>query len=317
MNAENDEGSERLIAVRGHRLCVSVRGTGLPVLLINGLGGSLALWNELQHDLTGMQVISFDAPGTGRSSTPTAPYSVAELASVAAALLDELGLDRVDVVGYSFGGVLGQQFTRDYPERVRRLVLVATTPGWGGLAGEVAALLSIVTPARYYSKRAYELTASTLAGGAGEADPIFIERTASARVQDPPSLSGYALQLLAGWSWSSLPWLQELQQATLVVTGTEDRLIPAVNSELITSRLPCARLVSIEDWGHYVILDQRSGAGGAIADFLGAERLEDSEAWRFGRDVDRQAAETAATAHSNLLTRLYWPHAVYRWWHTH
>lgn len=311
-----DDAVERSVKVGGYQLRVSIRGEGRPVLLMNGLGGSIALWDALHEDLSGMQVVSFDAPGAGLSSSPRLPYTIASLADVAAQLLDTLGLDRVDVVGYSFGGVLAQQFARNHPERIRRLVLGATTPGWGGVAGELTALLSIVTPLRYYSKRAYALTAPSLAGGDAEKDPAFIERTAAARVEAPPPLGGYCLQLMAAWSWSSLPWLHCVEHPTLVVTGAQDRLIPAVNSELIASRLPRARLFPIDGWGHYVLLDQRSGAGAAIAGFLQAERPEDSDAWRSGREVDNRAAEASAADHRNVLTMLNWHHSVYRRWHT-
>lgn len=316
MTGEDAGAADRMVQLSKHRLRVSIRGEGSPVLLMNGLGASIALWEALHEDLTGLQVISFDAPGTGRSSTPLGPYRMSALADMAAELLDRLGQDRVDVVGYSFGGVLAQQFAHDHPQRVRRLALGATTPGWGALAGDVASLLSIITPVRYYSRRAYALTAAAMAGGAAEADPAFIERTSVARVRDRPSVGGYYLQLMAAWSWSSLPWLHRVGQPTLVMTGTEDRLIPAANSELIASRLPCARLFLIPGWGHYVMLDRRSGAGAAIADFLLAERVEDSEVWRGGREVDARTARISVAAHRNVLDRLYWPHALYRRWHT-
>lgn len=88
-----------------------------------------------------------------------------------------------------------------------------------------------------------------------------------------------------------------------------------MNSELIASRLPRARVVRIDGWGHYVMLDRHSEAGAAIMGFLRAERPEGNQAWREGREVGRQAAAVAASAHRNVLTRPYWPHAVYRRWH--
>ena len=269
------EPGEYRVRVQRHCLRVSIRGSGAPVLLINGLGGSLSLWQAMHEDLSGFQVISFDAPGSGRSSTPRRAYTIGELAGIVAELLDKIGVERVDVVGYSFGGEVAQQFAHNHPGRVRRLVLGATACGWGGIPGDVLALLSIVTPIRYHSRRAYALTAPFLAGGAAEGSREFIERTAAARVHAPPAWSGYALQLMAAWSWSSLPWLHTLEHPTLVLTGAQDRLLPAVNSELIASRLQRARLLSIEGWGHYLLLDRNSGAGAAIAEFLTAERPED------------------------------------------
>jgi hypothetical protein len=117
---------------------------------------------------------------------------------------------------------------------------------------------------------------------------------------------------MAAWGWSSLPWLHRLQQPTLVVTGAQDRLLPAVNSTLIASRIPQARLLAIDGWGHYVLLDRLSGAGQAIAEFLRAPRPEDSEAWRRGRAVSDEDAAAAIRAHRNVLTRLIWPYALYR-----
>jgi pimeloyl-ACP methyl ester carboxylesterase len=303
------------IRVRRAQLRVSVRGEGAPVLLINGLGGSTPMWEALQEDMRKFQVISFDAPGTGHSRTPRSPYTIRALAGLVAELLDELGLERVDVLGYSFGGIVAQQLARDHEARVRRLILGATMCGWGAVPGDAMAFLSVVTPIRYYSKLAYRLTAPLLAGGAGEASPDFIERTAAARVIAPPAWLGYSLQLAAAWSWSSLPWLHTVPHPTLVVTGAQDRLLPAVNSELLASRLPNARLLWIHGWGHYFLLDRSSGAGEAIADFLAAERVEDSNAWRAARTVSDEEARAACRAHRSLLKTVYWGHSTYRWRH--
>jgi poly(3-hydroxyoctanoate) depolymerase len=304
------------VRVKQHRLRVSIRGTGAPVLLMNGLGGSVSLWEALHEDLPAFQVISFDAPGTGHSSTPRSPYTITELAAVVAEMLDAVGVERVDAVGFSFGGALAQQFARDHPGRVRRLVLGATMCGWGALPGDTLALMSIVTPIRYYSKRAYALTAPFLGGGPAEESREFIERTAAARLHAPPAWAGYALQLMAAWSWSSLPWLHTLEHPTLVLAGAQDRLLPPVNSELIASRLPHARLLTIDKSGHYLLWDRSSGAGAAIADFLAAERPEESTVWRGARSVPHDEARAAWRAHRNLLTAVYWPHTVYRWLHT-
>ena len=83
---------DRFIEVFGRRLRVRVHGEGRPVLLINGLGANLATWTPLVRQLEGFQVISFDAPGVGRSASPRAPYTVARIADVALHVLDELGL---------------------------------------------------------------------------------------------------------------------------------------------------------------------------------------------------------------------------------
>ena len=303
----------RTVELGGYRIAVSRQGTGRPVLLINGLGANMAMWRSLIGDLGGLHTICFDAPGTGKSSTPLHPYSVRMLAEMLVDLLDRLDIEQVDVVGYSFGGAVAQQLAHDHPERVRRLVLGATTFGWGGIPGDVLSFMSLATPLRYYSKLAYTVSAPYLAGGSAEADPAFIKRTAGARLASPPSVLGYWLQLLAAWSWTSLPWLDTVSHPALVLTGAQDRVIPPVNSEIIASQMPNARLVEIAGWGHYLLLDGSSGAGAAIGEFLRSEDLRDSETWASARRVSPGDAARSARAQRGLLTALAWPHTLFRW----
>ena len=89
------------------------------------------------------------------------------LARVVTSLLDGLGLERVDVLGYSFGGGLAQELARRSPERVRRLVLCATAPGLGGSPPRPMAALMLATPARYYHPRLLEFSVAHIAGGRG------------------------------------------------------------------------------------------------------------------------------------------------------
>ena len=281
------------VRFNGLRLWVSVRGEGRPVLLINGLGASLAMWAALQEDLDGLEVISYDAPGTGRSPTPLWPYTMGELARVARGLLDELGHDEVDVVGYSLGGLVAQELALRAPERVRRLVLAGTTCGLGAVPGPLSAILAVVTPIRYYSKLAYAVTTPLMAGGGAERDPAFIERTTAARLHSPPSLPGYALQLAAAWTCSTLPRLHRIDHPTLVLAGAEDRLVPPANGALLAAHLANARLLICPGWGHYFLQDHRSGAGEAIADFLRAPAPESSRPWRAGSTVGREELAAA------------------------
>ena len=85
------------------------------MLLINGLGANVATWTPLVEQLTGFQLISFDAPGTGMSKSPARPYRIAHIAEVARRVLDEVGVERADVLGYSLGGAVAQQLAYRSP----------------------------------------------------------------------------------------------------------------------------------------------------------------------------------------------------------
>jgi poly(3-hydroxyoctanoate) depolymerase len=132
----------------GLRLRVARQGEGRPLLLITGIGANLDMWAPLSRLMPDRELVAFDPPGAGLSQRPRAPLRMRQLAGVVRELLDVLGLERVDVLGYSFGGGLAQELAHRAPDRVRRLVLCATAPGLGGVPPRPLAALALATPAR-------------------------------------------------------------------------------------------------------------------------------------------------------------------------
>src|SRR5690349_17300045 len=102
---------ERLVHALGLDVFVRERGnSGHPILLVNGIGGNVEMWGPLEERLSrSARTIVFDSPGTGRSSTPLYPMSISMLARLLVRTLDELGHRRVDVLGFSLGGLVAQQ----------------------------------------------------------------------------------------------------------------------------------------------------------------------------------------------------------------
>ena len=149
----------------GLRLRVGRHGEGRPLLLITGIGAHLEMWAPFARYADGLELIGFDPPGAGVSQRPRLPMRMGGLAAVVERLMDESGLDRVDVLGYSWGGGLAQELARRAPDRVRRLVLCATGPGLGGTPPRPLAALMLATPARYYHPRLLALSVPYIAGG--------------------------------------------------------------------------------------------------------------------------------------------------------
>jgi pimeloyl-ACP methyl ester carboxylesterase len=279
---------ETKVSSGGVELFVRERGEGHPLLMVNGLGGNLEMWGELEERLAKVaRTIVFDAPGTGRSSTPLRYQTMGDLSDVVWGAVDQLGYGRVDILGYSLGGVLSQQLARDGGHRVRRLALAATGCGWGSMPGSLPALSLMAMPLRYYSRVFYEQTNRLLSpadGGDGVDDRM--EAQAEARLRHPPSLLGYTYQVWAGALFSSLPWLATVQTPTLVVTGGGDLLVPPANSVQLARLLPHGRLHVVGDEGHLFLFDPETRAADLLVDYFGARTLRSSKAWQTGTAVD-------------------------------
>jgi len=253
---------------RGHSVSITERGEGEPLFLVPGLGCNAEMWAPFMAQFPHRRLISFDAPGTGRSSTPFYPVSVESLAALAVAVLDKRHVSRTDVVGFSYGGAVAQQLAYDYPERIGKLVLASTTCGIGAVLGSFEALAVLATPLRFYSPSYFERTAAGVYGGATGRDPASRQRAMEARYKLPPSSYGYAMQLLGGFGWSSWGFLPHIPHETLVICGDDDPLVPVANGRMLAERIPHARLEIVERGGHLLLWDDAERAAERIGHFV-------------------------------------------------
>ena len=254
--------------VEGQTLRVGIRrGEKVrpPLLLFNGIGANIELVEPFLNALDGPEAIIFDVPGVGGSPSPWLPYRPSSLARLSAQLLDQLGHERVDVLGVSWGGALAQQFAFQQGKRCRRLVLAATSPGHLMVPGKLTVLLKMATPRRYRDPHYMKRVAGDIYGGALRASPELLRQ--HLRHVHWSSDYGYYLQLLAGFGWTSLPWLRFLAQPTLVMAGTDDPLVPVVNGRILASLIPDARLVTIDD-GHLFLVTSPGVSAAVISEFL-------------------------------------------------
>jgi poly(3-hydroxyalkanoate) depolymerase len=254
--------------VGGQTLRVGVRrsnAAGPPLLIFNGIGANIELVEPFLDALTGPEAIVFDVPGVGGSPAPTLPYRPSTLTRLAARLLDQLHHSQVDVLGVSWGGALAQQFALQQGTRCRRLVLAATSAGHLMVPGKLTVLLKMATPRRYKDSDYMRRVAGDIYGGALRGSPELVRR--HLRHVSWSSDYGYYLQLLAAFGWTSLPWLRLLPQPTLVMTGTDDPIVPVANARILAALIPHARLVTIDD-GHLFLVTSAGQSAAMISEFL-------------------------------------------------
>jgi poly(3-hydroxyoctanoate) depolymerase len=214
------------------------------------------------------EVIGFDLPGTGGSARPAWPMRMGQLARLVTELLDQLEYERVDVLGYSLGGVVAQELAHRAPDRVERLVLCATTPGLPSVPPNPLVTALMLTPARYWSRQLAELILPIIAGGRTARDKGALEAQIDERVARPPTALGYLYQLYALSGWSSHGWIGQIRHPALVVHGDRDPVVPLANGRYLADALPHGRLEVIRGAGHLVLLDDPASAAPAIEEFL-------------------------------------------------
>lgn len=259
----------RTINVKGQSLRVAIRpgtGTGVPLLLMNGIGVSLELFHPLVDVLNpALEIIRFDVPGVGGSPLPSMPYRYSTLAVLVTRMLDQLGYGQVDALGVSWGGGLAQQFAVQCRTRCRRLILASTATGMLMIPGQLSGLAHMLTPWRYMNPSYLERIAPDLYGGDVRKNPTFLHELAQVMHSDDPV--GYYYQMLATVGWTSLPWLKLLKQPTLVLAGDDDRLVPVANARMLKCLIPQSQ-VYIYHGGHLGLLTHAQELGKVIERFL-------------------------------------------------
>ncbi len=269
------ESAERMrsLTAGGRAIRVAVREGALgrpPLLLCNGIGASLELLQPFvdAHDPR-RGVIRFDMPGIGGSPAPVIPYHLAASAPLLSGLLDQLGYQQADVLGISWGGGLAQQFALSRPDRVRRLVLVATGPGALMVPGRPRALMRMLTPRRHRDPGYAARVAGELYGGRVRTNPALARDLLHATTRLGPA-RGYYYQLISGIGWTSLPRLPRLRQPTLILAGDDDPIIPLVNARIMHRLMPRSEL-HIYHGGHLDLVADAERMAPVVEAFLDAD----------------------------------------------
>lgn len=229
---------------------------GVPLVLFNHWGAVLDNFDPAIIDGLAQtrRVITTDYRGIGGSGG-TAPLTIGEMADDAIQLIRALGLETVDVLGFSLGGFVAQDIALKAPDRVRRLILTGTGPAGGSGIDKVGSvtwplilkgLLTLRDPKVY-------LFFTSTANGRRSASQYLRRLKARKNDRDKgPTPSAFLRQLKAITAWGQQPPqdLGRLRIPTLIVNGDSDIMVPSVNSMALAKRIPNAQLVIYEDAGH-------------------------------------------------------------------
>lgn len=229
-------------------------GSGPQVLFFNGSGGSIEGSQLLINALAKTcQVLAHDQRGLGKTSVPDGPYTMADYAQDAAALLDHVGWQTTNVIGLSFGGMVAQEFAVTFPDRVDRLVLICTSAG--GVAGSSYPLHQLAQLPTFDRNKALRLLTDTrftdewLAGHPVDAEIMHFQEDRPDTQKTKLQILGERLQLEARMGHDVTDRLHLITSPTLITAGRFDGIAPLANSQAIAERIPNSTL-NVYEGGH-------------------------------------------------------------------
>ncbi len=239
---------------------------GAPLLLSGSLGTTLAMWEPQVRMLSGrLRMIAIDHRGHGDSPVPTGPYTIAALGQDVIALMDHLGVGQASYCGISIGGMVGQWLAVHHPERIEKLVVIATSahPGnpdsWHERAEMVRAAGTVETIADTVVAR--WVTPGWAAEHGHEVRTLRDMLAAS-------PVEGYASCCEAIAAFDLRDQLPRIVAPTLVISGAEDTALPPEHQRLIAEAVPGARLELIADAAHILSVQHPTQVNDLIIDHL-------------------------------------------------
>lgn len=241
------------------------------VLFLHGVGSDADAWApQLAHfAAAGWRAMAWNMPGYGGSAALPNPGFEA-LADALAALLDELKVDRVDLVGHSYGGMVAQEFAARHPQRLRTLTLSGTSPAFGRPDGAwqqafVKERLAPIEAGQSMADLADGMIRSLAAPGADAAGMAIARRSIA---QVPAATFAAGIRLIV--TFDRRANLAHIAVPTLVLAGEHDTNAPLAMMEKMASRIPGAWFVRLPGAGHLANLERPAAFNTELERFLKA-----------------------------------------------
>ena len=254
--------------LRDIAISYKVEGRGEPLVMIMGFSANRSGWTaQVPFFRRYYQIVTFDNRGVGESDKPTGPYSTKMMAEDVIGLMDYLEIEKAHIMGASMGGMIAQELAINHPERVMKLVLTCTYACQNGTSGDAPeqAKLAHLPPQRVagamiglaLNRPIYRFTFGLM----GVIQSRFIG--VSGRV-------GITGQMEACRNHDALERLALIAVPTMVIVGTEDRIIAPVSSEVIAGKIPNAKLVKLEGGSHSLSIEMKGAFNREVLNFLRA-----------------------------------------------
>lgn len=247
-------------------------GSGPTIVLIMGFSGTMDSWTPqfVAALACSHRVLTFDNAGIGRTAALPTPLSITAMARQTAALLETLGTGRVDVLGWSMGGMIAQALTVSHPNLVRRLVLAATLPGNGAATSPSASIQKRLASAATNPAGVLPLLFPTSASTASSSYVNAIFSWPDAHFASPAIVKEQGVAL-SSWVSGAEPVgrrIGSITEPTLVADGAEDALVPQPNAAELVSAIHGSHKVIYPHAGHAFLFQDQTEFLARVTAFL-------------------------------------------------
>ena len=259
--------------VRDIEIAYRINGSGEPLILIGGFTMVKESWDLQVAGLEDhFKVLTFDNRGIGETTVPAEPFTIADMAADTAGLMDALGIDSANIFGVSMGGLISQILALDYPGWVKRIALGSTSHGGKHAVQpkkEVMAALATSTDPLISPEEAVRMKVSiTFTGKFIRDEPERLDDYIRTCLKHYPAVKGSAGQMKALSFFNVTKRLGEITCPVLVITGSEDQMMPPQNSKLLAEGIPNAELVMIEGAGHNFFYEKPDETNSLLINFF-------------------------------------------------
>lgn len=269
--------------INGLKLSYRIFGKGFPVIFIHGYGAKKEIWRTQVVDISKkFKTITFDLRGTGESDRPNIPYTMNMLANDVKGLMDFIGVEKAHLIGRSFGGMIAQHFVLQYPEKVEKLILIATNFGrtdtdWVEIPkkGRLEEIETIKHDPQKAFKQKSRWVFHVKFRKEMEANPtkrffnIFsMEDLIRESTINPSRPQDVINQAEAMKTHYTLERLHKIKNKTLLIAASHDRQTPVSVMTEMRKRIPNSELKVINEAGHFMTLSRASEVNDIILNFL-------------------------------------------------
>jgi pimeloyl-ACP methyl ester carboxylesterase len=265
----------RFATSQGRRIAYELRGVwrrSRPwLVMVQGLGFDRAGWAPVVPGLCRrFRLVLIDNRGSGRSDPAPAPFPVADLARDVITVLDAAGIARAHVLGISLGGMVAQELAISYPQRVDRLVLVATTPGWpyGHPMPAPFAALMMASGRMDHTEALRRHVENALSASTVVERPKLVERLIRHQQAHPTEPAAWSALAAAGAGYSGQRRQARITARTLVLHGDDDTVVDPRNGKLLAERIPDSTLVTLAGLGHLLFWEDPARFVELVTSFL-------------------------------------------------